>query len=569
MSPRTKRLGLLLLAALGTLGIWRLTPQQGPTAPEVGPLPLLKPSLSPSFCALRPEVVQDVSLLNPAEVAVTCRPQGGDDWARAEQDIREALRYAYQSGLTVSIAGQRHSQGGHISSPGALLLDLRDYRGVRFGPDERDERIVRALSGSTWEDVQEIVNGEGLHPEAYGEAMTRLDPDGRLETPGSLAVAVQQSSNVFSIGGSLSVNCHGRDKEFGPIISTVRSFRIMLWDGRVVLARRGADAQSESARLYRAAIGGFGLFGVLLDVELDLQDNVVVEKQVTRGHYTDYVRTLTEEVIPDPAIRLHYGRFNIDELDEDNYLRDMYSVDYRTTPEIDQWEPLATETNASLNGAIMELGEWSKLAKSMRWKALLHHIDIPGTTERMTLNNAMRPQVQLLFERHGKRSINILQEYFVPLESFVGFIDGLREVALNKGINIQNITLRYVAKNEESLLSYAPTDRIAVVLYINIALNETALENAAHWTRALVDLAIANQGTYYLAYQRWPTEKQLHESYPSFKLFLQEKTDFDPHGLFHNQFYGHYGSGLSETKQALPADKSTPSTPKQPGSPPQ
>lgn len=501
MSRLPKGIGLLLLA-LAAWMVWLLSPQRGPKALHTTPVSTLDPSAAPSFCAVRPEVVQDVSRLNPAEVAVTCRPLGGDDWARAEGDIREALHYAYQSGLKVSIAGQRHSQGGHISSPRALLLDLSDYRGVDFGPEERAKRIVRALSGTTWGDLQEAVNGEGLHPEAYREAMTRLDTNGRLATPDSLAVTVQQSSNVFSIGGSLSVNCHGRDKEFGPIISTVRSFRIMLWDGQVVHARRGADPESESARLFRAAIGGFGLFGVILDVELDLQDNLIVQKHVTRSHYGDYVRALTEEIVPDPSIRLHYGRLNIDELDEENYLRDMYIVDYRATSEIDKWEPLATETQPVLNGAIMEIGEWSKLAKQLRWSALLRYVDVPGSTERLTLNNAMRPQVQLLFERYGKRSVNILQEYFLPLENFKPFVDDLRTIALDHHINLQNITLRYVAKNDEALLSYATSDRIAVVLYINVGLDELALEEAESWTRALVERTTAHQGAYYLPYQR-------------------------------------------------------------------
>ena len=242
----------------------------------------------------------------------------------------------------------------------------------------------------------------------------------------------------------------------------------MLADGRVVRASRDDAEGSEGARLFQLAIGGFGLFGVILDVTLDLRDNVVVEKRVQRMDYRDYIPTLTGSVLPDPDVMLHYGRLNIDELDKEGYLRDMYTAGFKTTGQIDRLEGLTTEKNPRISGALMELGEWSDLAKRLRWKALLRHVDVPDKVERMTLNNAMRPNVAFLFERRGKRTINILQEYFVPLDGYVAFIDGLRSVALQDGINLQNVTLRFVAGDDRATLSYAPTDMIAVLSLIHI-----------------------------------------------------------------------------------------------------
>ena len=402
----------------------------------------------------------------------------------------------------------------------------------------------------TWAEVQEVANGRGLHPEAYRQAMATRGPEGRFKAPHSLAVAVQQSSNVFSVGGSLSVNCHGRDKDLGPIITSVQSFRIMLADGRVVRASRDDALGSEGAQLYGLAIGGFGLFGVILDVTLDLRDNVVVEKRVERLSYRDYLPTLKRSVLSDPDIMLHYGRLNIDELDKEGYLRDMYIANFKTTEQIDRIEGLVDEKNPRLTGALMELGEWSDLAKRLRWQAILRHVDVPGKVERMTLNNAMRPQVAFLFERRSKRTINILQEYFVPLEGYVEFIDGLRAVALEDGINLQNVTLRFVAHNDRAMLSYAPTDSIAVVLYINIGLKDDALSHAERWTQRLVDLCLSVKGRYYLAYQRWPSRAQLERSYPRIESFLEAKAAVDPYARVSNQFFTHY----FETEEPKAAD---------------
>ena len=535
-------LAVVVTAALLWLAVRFFVPTEGPSTERPSPdLPILTAE-APSPCRVSPAVIDDVSLLNPAEVAVVCPIKGGDDWSKAEEQIRAALSFAADHDLTVSIAAQRHSQGGHVNQPGGLLLDLREYRGVELTKEHRSNRTVRVLSGTPWADVQEAANGDGLQPGTYGTRFAQRESEPDLYVPSSLSVKVQQSSNIFSVGGSLSVNCHGRDKDFGAIISTVRSFRIMLADGRVVTADRSAAEGSEERRLFRAAIGGFGLFGVILDVELELQDNLMVEKHTTLLTYTDYVEVLARDILPDPQVALHFGRLNIDELNRDNYLREMYVVDYRATGRIEGKLPLSTEEGSRLVGTFMELGEWSELAKKLRWEGLLTGVDVPGRVELTTLNNAMRPPVQFLLKRQGIRKVNILQEYFIPPEGFESFVDGLRATALSDGIDLQNVTTRFVAGSDQALLSYAPDDRIAVVLYISLWLTEAGIKEAGDWTRELVDKAQALDGSYYLAYQRWPTQEQLRESYPNFDKFLSEKAHFDPAGRFSNQFYSHYAA---------------------------
>ena len=189
----------------------------------------------------------------------------------------------------------------------------------------------------------------------------------------------------------------------------------------------------------------------------------------------------------------------------------------------------------------MELGEWSKAAKSLRWRLLLDRVDVPGSTETMTLNDAMRPPVAFLFERSGTTTVNILQEYFVPLDGFVPFVEGLRSVALAHRVDLQNVTTRYVASGGVGLLSYAPAPRIAVVLYINQPLTAGAIARGGVWTRELVDLSLGLGGSYYLAYQRWPSIEQLRRAYPAWDAFAEVKAAADPAGRFTNQWWQHYG----------------------------
>ena len=78
-----------------------------------------------------------------------------------------------------------------------------------------------------------------------------------------LAVQAMQSINIFPIGGALSVNAHGIAHSPGPVASTVKSLRIMLGNGEIKSA-----SPTENAELFRLALGGYGLFGVILDADL-------------------------------------------------------------------------------------------------------------------------------------------------------------------------------------------------------------------------------------------------------------------------------------------------------------
>ena len=77
------------------------------------------------------------------------------------------------------------------------------------------------------------------------------------------SVAIMQSNNSFTVGGSISVNCHGWQYGKPPIASSVESIRMMLADGSIVDCSR-----TQNKELFSLALGGYGLFGVILDVDL-------------------------------------------------------------------------------------------------------------------------------------------------------------------------------------------------------------------------------------------------------------------------------------------------------------
>ncbi|HLK53292.1 MAG TPA: FAD-binding oxidoreductase, partial [Candidatus Angelobacter sp.] len=173
-----------------------------------------------------------------------------------EDDIRNALKFAREHNIKVTCAGQQHSMGGQSFSHGGLVLDLRDFNHIRL---DKAHKTVNIQSGARWWQLQKLADAEGL------------------------SVKSMQSINIFSIGGTLSVNAHGIDPMPGPVAPTVRSIRVMLSNGEVVKA-----SPTENVDLFAHVLGGYGLFGVILDAELQLVDNEMYARTTRYMDYKDF-----------------------------------------------------------------------------------------------------------------------------------------------------------------------------------------------------------------------------------------------------------------------------------------
>jgi len=55
--------------------------------------------------------------------------------------------------------------------------------------------------------------------------------------------------------------------------------------------------------------------------------------------------------------------------------------------------------------------------------------------------------------------------------------------------------------------------------------------------RALIDIALAMGGSYYLTYHRYASKQQLMQAYPQFKTFIDKKIEYDPTGKFRSNWF--------------------------------
>ncbi|WP_163102491.1 FAD-binding protein [Peribacillus alkalitolerans] len=448
-----------------------------------------------------PLVIQDVSRLHPVRVKEVI---GGKE----ESVLVEALQVAQKEKLKVSISGAKHTQGGHTYYKDALVLDMTGYNKILDLNQEK--KTIRVQSGTTWKDIQEYINPYGL------------------------SIKVMQSSNIFTVGGSLSANAHGRDIVYGPIINTVNSFRLLMADGTILNVSR-----NENAELFKSVIGGYGLFGVILDVDLQLTDDELYRLEYQNVSYEKYPSHILH-LLETKDYKMHIARLSTA---KSSFLKEMYTMDYKSINEsngetLQDYSDLKNEKNVARNKFLFGLSRHSEWGRERIWdvQSLLYK---DGSYDLISRNNAMRPEIKFL-EYESTKDTDLLQEYFIPVEQFPRFVDEMREIVVRNDINLFNVSVRYVKENHDTILSYAIDDSISLALYINQGFSKKEREKVRMATQDMVDAAHELGGTYYLAYQEYPSRVQMEKVYPNKDQFYQLKQKYDPEERFYNYFYERY-----------------------------
>lgn len=423
------------------------------------------------------------------------------------KEIQQWVKEARETGETISIAGMQHSQGGHTLYPNGTLLNMTGYSKIlNFNPQEK---TITVQSGVTWADIQEKINPYGL------------------------SVKVMQSQNIFTVGGSLSVNVHGRDIRYGSLIDSIDSFRLLTPDGNIINVSR-----KENSDLFPFVIGGYGLFGVILDVTLELADDELYQHRSAEMNYRDYENYFKEKVKQDDSVKMHLARISVA---PETFLKEMYVTDYVLADQQNNKEKyleLKEEQIIALPKFMLGVSRYSDWGKDLLWKTQKEYfLENDGKYE--ARNNVMRSDSEFMEYENPNRT-EVLQEYFVPVDQFAEYITDLRTILEKEELNLLNITIRYVGHDEDAVLSYATDDMFALVLLINQGRSKQDIDQTEKVLRKLIDVTLDHDGSYYLPYYSYPSDAQLKRAYPRIDEFFQKKREFDPEERFNNLFYERY-----------------------------
>ncbi len=452
---------------------------------------------------LPPGYVDDAGRLDKTHVREVINVPA--DEAAARETIRTAVTRARAQGLHVSIAGARHSMGGQALYPEGLILNMISHSSMRM---DEDHAILHVQSGARWSAIIPYLDERGW------------------------SVAVMQSNNPFTVGGSVSVNAHGWQANHAPIASTVDALTVMRADGTIVHCNR-----TENGELFSLVLGGYGLFGVILDVDLRIVRNELYRLQslvIPTTRYVDKYKTLVRQS-NDAAMA--FGRLSI-EPEPTRFLREAILNVFRRVPLEDGRVPrLHDAPNQNLARWIFRGSVGSDYGKKVRWEAEKRYKPpVHSISRNQVLNEGIE-----VFENRTEKNTDILHEYFIPPDHVEAFLERCRRIIPAHHGDLLNVTVREIEEDKDSFLRYATRDMFSFVMLFNYERTHEADAAMESMTRELVDAAVAEEGRYYLPYRLHATRKQLEAAYPQARRFFEMKRRYDPEEIFQNQFYAKYG----------------------------
>jgi FAD/FMN-containing dehydrogenase len=441
---------------------------------------------------------------------------------RTKGELLDLVRRARRMGLPISISGGRHAMGGQQFGSGTMHVNLSRYARV-LALDAEHGRVT-VESGIQWPELVRWLNDEQRGRERVWTIRQK-----------------QTGADRLSVGGALSANVHGRGLTLRPIVDDVESFELI--DGAGTLRRCSRGQEPE---LFRLAIGGYGLFGVITEVTLRLTPRVKLEREVSIVARDELPR-LVEQRISEGYL---YGDWQ--------FKTDERAQDFLETGVFSCYRPVADDTPLTAAPRTLSEAQWIELyqlAHLDKSRAFHLYADFYlGTDGQVYWSDAQQLSYyvqgydEVVDRARGARAPGSLMitELYVPRPRLPEFLREAARVLRQEQADLVYGTVRWIERDGESFLAWARESFACTVLNLRVTHDETGLAAAARQFQALIDAALAADGSYFLTYHRWARQDQLLAAYPQFPEFLRLKRHYDPGERFQSDWYRHYRKMFAE-----------------------
>ena len=456
--------------------------------------------------------VNDIhSQLNETRIGRVITPRSIAEAQRTVAGVADA-------GQSLSIAAGRHAMGGQQFLSGGTLLDTRNLNRI-VGLDA-NRGIVTVEAGIMWSD---LVCG-------LRDAQTNADRRWSI-------VQKQTGADRLSIGGALAANGHGRGLTYRPIVQDIDAFEIIGADGNLTRCDR-----DQNYDLFRLAIGGYGLFGMITTVDLRLMPAHRVRRAV-EVTTIDKLGDLFKRRIADGFT---YGDFQ--------YRTDESSPGFLWDGVLSCYQPVSdAEARAApppqhlLNEtAWRQLLYWSHTDKA---RAFDEYARFYRSTDGQIYDSDTFQLSQYIDHYHEELDERLgctvpgsetITELYVPLTELPGFMAASAMVLRRHEANVIYGTIRLIEHDDETMLNWARQPYACIVVNLHVDHDPQGVERVSGSLRTLIDLAIERNGSYFLTYNKFATTDQLTTCYPQFPKFVSAKQQYDPHHVFSSDWFRAY-----------------------------
>lgn len=455
------------------------------------------------------------SRLNPTHVQEIITP-------RSSQDVVDVVKRARAEGRAISISGARHSMGGQQFANDALHLDMRGMN--RFLTLDPVKKLARAEAGITW--PQLLAALEDRQKEAGAGFLTFRQK--------------QTGADELTLGGAVSANIHGRGLDWKPFVGDIESLTLVDAQARVRKVSR-----TENEELFPLVVGGYGLFGVITEVELRLVPRQRVERVVEISSIKNVAQRIEQR--KQDGFLLGDFQFCPDEKSP-GFLQEGVFACYRPvaapTPEADAalklspdaWRKLIIQAHADKPGAWAAYKAYYQRTQGQHYwhdRAQMNHYDT-DYEERIELALPSLPKGSLM-----------ITELYVPRARLADFMAACADDMRRHSTQAIYGTVRFIERDNETFLPWARHDYACIVVNLRVTHGAAGLEAAQAAFRRLIDRALERDGSFFLTYHRWATREQMLRAYPQFPKFLHLKKQHDPREVFRSEWYRHWRAVFS------------------------
>jgi len=454
--------------------------------------------------------VNDVhAQLNRTHLKALCRPA-------STAAVQRIVRRANDEGTAISIAGGRHAMGGQQFGGDTLLIDTAGLnRVIAFDPEEG---TVTVEAGIQWPKlIPEVIERQHGAPLQWGIRQK------------------QTGADRLSLGGALAANAHGRGLSYKPLIDDIESF--VLVDAAGELRR---CSRSDNRELFRLAVGGYGLFGIVVQVTLRLSPRTKLRRDVEIIDVEDLMAGFEARI----ADGFLYGDFQFStDPDSEDFLRRGVFACYRPvdsgTPVSGDQRELSREDWLSL----LHLGHTDR-AKAFEVYAR-HYLATSGQiywSDSHQLGTYIDDYHKLLDRQLGATTpaSEMITEIYVPRDRLADFMSAVRRDFLQHEVDFIYGTIRLIERDQESFLAWAREPYACIVFNLHVPHSTAGVKKATADFRRLIDRGLERNGSYFLTYHRWAARAQVEAAYPQFAEFLHLKRHYDPDERFQSSWYRHH-----------------------------